>query len=230
MIAASMLASLDLFRDLSRAAVERLAPSVSTRVFDPNAHLMAVDQGSDAVYSILSGTVKVHVDEADGSEVLLAILGPGELLGEVSLLDGRKPSATVTALDRTECLSMDFMVFREAIREVPLLAFNFARILAARLRLTNAQIQSLATLNVENRVARQVMAFAERYGEPQTGGAIHIPIRLTQSDLSHIIGASREQTNRVLVSYRTRGFLSIDTNLRITILKPELLSRLAMVR
>lgn len=230
MVAIPNLATLDLFRDLPAAAIQELAASVSTRVFEPNSILMAVDHGAEELYLILAGTVKVHVEESDGSEVLLAILGPGELLGEVSLLDGRTPSATVTALDRTECLAMNFAAFRAAIRTVPLLAFNFARTLAGRLRLSNNQIQALASLNVENRVARQIMAFADRYGQPQPGGAIQIPIRLTQSDLSHIIGASREQTNRVLVSYRTRGFLSVDANLRMTILKPELLSRLAMVR
>ncbi len=230
MVAIPNLETLELFRDLPAEAIQKLAPSVSTRVFEPNSVLMAVDHGADELYLILAGTVKVHVEETDGTEVLLAILGPGELLGEVSLLDGRKPSATVTALDHTECLAMNFAAFRVAIRTVPMLAFNFARTLAARLRLSNNQIQALASLNVENRVARQIMAFADRYGQPQPGGAIQIPIRLTQSDLSHIIGASREQTNRVLVSYRTRGFLSVDGNLRMTILKPDLLSRLAMVR
>src|SRR6185503_11275189 len=160
MIALPRLASLDLFRDLPQPVIDDLSAAVSTRVFNPNEVLLEVDHGAEFVYLILSGTVKVHVDEADGGEVLLAILGPGELLGEVSLLDGRLPSASVTSLDRTECLSMNFPVFREAIREIPLLAFNFARTLAARLRLCNNQIQALASLNVENRVARQVMAFA----------------------------------------------------------------------
>ena len=230
MVAIPSLSSLDLFKDVPASAIQSLSSSVSVRVFEPGNDLMSVDHGSDAAYLILQGTVKVHVEEADGTEVLLAILGPGELLGEVSLLDGRTPSATVTALDHTECLAMNFSAFREAIRTVPLLAYNFARTLAARLRLSNNQIQALASLNVENRVARQIMAFADRYGQPQPGGAIQIPIRLTQSDLSHIIGASREQTNRVLVSYRNRGFLSVDANLRMTVHKPDLLSRLAMVR
>lgn len=224
------LASLDLFRDVPPTAIEQLSASVSLRAFDPGANLMAVDLEAEALYLIVTGTVKVHVQETSGSEVLLAILGPGELLGEVSLLDGRKPSATVTAIDRTECLAMQFAAFRDAIRSVPLLAYNFARTLAARLRLSNNQVQALVSLNVENRVARQIMAFADRYGQPQPGGAIRIPIRLTQSDLSHIIGASREQTNRVLVSYRTRGFLSVDPNHMMTIHKPELLTRLAMAR
>src|SRR5262245_14777035 len=144
MIAAAMLASLDLFQGIPAAALEELAASVSTRTFAPNQELMAVDHGSELFYLILSGTVRVHVEEADGSEVLLAILGPSELLGEVSMLDGRKPSATVTALDRTECLAMDCASFREAIRSVPMLAYNFAKILAARLRLANAHTQALA--------------------------------------------------------------------------------------
>jgi len=225
---AVLLASIDLFRDLPASALAQLAPIVFAANFPPNRTVLTVDEVAQAVYVICTGTVKVHAAEQDGTEVLIAILGPGEILGEVSLMDGRKPSATVTALDHTECLAMDFAMFRDAVRTVPMLGFNFARILAARLRLANDQIRALAALDVEHRIARQIMAFANRYGEAQPDGSIYVPIRLTQSDLGNIVGASREQTNRVLGSYRTRGFLSVDVNLRITILKPEMLSRLAM--
>src|SRR5262245_44469405 len=143
MTAIPTLASLDLFKYVPAAAIQALSPSVSIRMFEPGNVLMAVDHKSDAAYLILAGTVKVHVEEADGSEVLLAILGPGELLGEVSLLDGCTPSATVTALDHTECLAMNHAAFREAIRTVPLLAYNLERTIAAWLRVLNRHITGM---------------------------------------------------------------------------------------
>jgi CRP-like cAMP-binding protein len=107
----------------------------------------------------------------------------------MSLLDGAGRSASVTALDNTECLRMGHAAFDEAMRTIPLLAYNFARILAARIRLANEHTQALAALDVEHRVARQITAFANRYGQRQADGSVHIPIRLTQSDLSSMIGA-----------------------------------------
>jgi CRP/FNR family cyclic AMP-dependent transcriptional regulator len=222
-----VVATLELFRDLPQAALDRLTPQLFRKVFPVRSTIMAADQRGEAVYFILSGTVRVHVERADGEDVVIAILGPGEMVGEMSLLDGRGRSASVTTLDKTECLWMDGAAFRDALRTMPELGFQFARILAARIRMANDHIQALAALDVESRVARQLVALADRYGQPNKDGAILIPIRLTQADLSATIAASREQTNKVLVSYRTRGAIEVSADHRITILKPEWLEKRA---
>jgi CRP/FNR family transcriptional regulator, cyclic AMP receptor protein len=224
----TFLATFGLFQDLPADVMERLAGSVRHQVLAPNTTLMTVGQSGEAVYMILSGTVKVHIEQPDGTDVLIAVLGPGEIVGELSLLDNTGRSASVRTLDETECLWMDREAFRNALTTIPGFALNLAKLLSARLRLANGQIQALVALDLESRVARQLLAFAQRYGQEQPGGAILIPIRLTQSDLSNMIGASREQTNKVLVSYRSRGYLSVDASYRFTLLKPEMLARRAL--
>jgi len=152
-----------LFRDLPQAALDVLLPQLFRKTFPTRSTIMSADQRGEAVYFILSGTVRVHVERPDGDEVVIAILGPGEMVGEMSLLDGRGRSASVTTLDKTECLWMDGTAFRDGLRSIPELGFQFARILAARIRLANDHIQALAALDVESRVARQLVALADRY-------------------------------------------------------------------
>jgi CRP/FNR family transcriptional regulator, cyclic AMP receptor protein len=79
------------------------------------------------------------------------------------------------------------------------------------LRLANEQIQAQAAREAENRVARQILAFAQRYGQQLPNGDLRIPIRLTQSDIAALTGASREYTNKILVSYKERGYISADS-------------------
>jgi CRP-like cAMP-binding protein len=105
---------------------------------------------------------------------------------------------------------LDDQPFRRFLLEIPPLAYNLARVLSARLRMANEQIQALAAHDVENRIARQILAFAHRYGRKLANGDLHIPIRLTQSDIAALTGSSREHTNKILVSYKERGYVSAD--------------------
>jgi CRP/FNR family cyclic AMP-dependent transcriptional regulator len=97
--------------------------------------------------------------------------------------------------------------------------------LGERLRYANEKIETLATQSVESRVARQLVTFAEQYGRPQPDGGVHLSIRLTQGDIASLIGASREHINRVMVSYKERDYLSIDSNHHITIHNLQALAR-----
>jgi CRP/FNR family cyclic AMP-dependent transcriptional regulator len=107
--------------------------------------------------------------------------------------------------------------FQECLQTLPAVTYNLVQILSKRLRLANEQIQSLATLDVYGRVARQILAFAQQYGLPTPAGDILIPIRLTQSDLADLVGASRERTNQVMVYYKRQKFISVDRRHRITL-------------
>lgn len=83
--------------------------------------------------------------------------------------------------------------------------------------MTNAQVEALAALDVFGRVARQLLAFAQEYGEATPDGIIRIPLRLTQSDLASLVGASRVRVNQVLMTFRRQGHLSVDGDSRITV-------------
>jgi CRP-like cAMP-binding protein len=143
----------------------------------------------------------------------------------MDLLDNRGRSASVVTLEPSAMLWMDRASFRRCMETMPRITFNLACILAARLRLANAQIQSLAALDTECRVARQILAFSERYGLSQSNGDISIPIRLTQSDIASMVGATREHVNKILVSYKERGYISVDSAYHLTIHDPQMLLR-----
>ena len=110
---------------------------------------------------------------------------------------------------------MDRATFHSCLQRMPPLSYNLVRLLASRLRFANEQIQALCTLDVQGRVARQILAMADRYGCPEAEGEVRIPLRLTQSDLAEIVGASRERVNQVIVDLKHRGLISVDPLHRI---------------
>lgn len=218
-------ASVVLFRDLPAAQLQELTPLLHRKSFAAGTGMMTAEQAGEVVYLIQSGTVKVCAESEDGSEVILTILGPGEIVGEMSALDQPMRSASVVTLEKTEVLWIDRASFHRCLLAIPRMAYNLACILSARLRMADDQIRSLARLEVENRVARQLVSFADRYGQSQPNGDTHIPIRLTQGDIAALIGASREHINKVIVAYKERGYLSVDRQYHITIHNPQALAK-----
>jgi CRP/FNR family cyclic AMP-dependent transcriptional regulator len=206
-----------LFRNLSLEQLQELSGMIRRKNFPAHATLMTVEQTGEVVYFILSGTVKVHIEQADGGDVIVAILGPGEIIGEMSALSQPLRSASVVTIESSTLLWIDRNHFQRCLMTMPLLTYNLAGILAIRLRHANEKIQTLATQSVEGRVARQILAFAEQYGQPQENGDVFVALRVTQGDIAALIGASREHINKVMVSYKDRGYLSVDRNYRITI-------------
>ncbi|MEP7272059.1 MAG: Crp/Fnr family transcriptional regulator [Acidobacteriota bacterium] len=213
-----------LLRGLPESHLQQVSEQLHGRSFPAGTTLMTVEQSGDAVYFIQSGTVKVHIEQEDGTDVILAILGHGETVGEMSVLDHKQRAASVLTLEESSLLWMDRAAFRSCLLTMPVLAYNLACLLSARLRHANDQIQSLAACGTETRIARQILAFAEKYGRPSDDGLL-IPIRLTQTDIAALTGASREHTNKILVSYKERGYLSTDRRHYFTIHNSEALTR-----
>jgi CRP/FNR family cyclic AMP-dependent transcriptional regulator len=135
----------------------------------------------------------------------------------MSLVEQAGRSATTVALEETQLVWIDRASFWACLQTMPRLGLNLSRILSARLRMANAQIQSLSTLDVYGRVARQLLAFARAYGTTAANGDILIPIRLTQSDLAELIGASRVRVNQVIVVYKRRKYVSVDQHYHVTV-------------
>jgi CRP/FNR family cyclic AMP-dependent transcriptional regulator len=120
---------------------------------------------------------------------------------------------------------MDRQRFAECLQTMPGLTFNLVRILSGRLRMANARIQALCALDVQGRLARQIMAFAQQYGRPASNSAIDIPLRLTQSDFASLVGASRERVNQIMTAYKQLGYLTVDRSHHITVRNPDALTR-----
>lgn len=218
------LGQLPLFNGLAAAQLEFINSHLRRKTFPAGTDIITAEQPGELAYIILSGTVKIHIEQADGSTVILAILGAGEIVGEMSLLEKIDRSATVVTLEDSTLVWMDRDTFSECLHAIPVLTTNLVRIVSRRLRLANAQIQSLATLDVFGRVARQLLAFAQEYGQRTPAGTL-IPLRLTQTDLAGLVGASRVRVNQVLVFYRQQSYITIDHNYHITLLNTPALQQ-----
>ncbi len=187
--------------------------------------MLTIEQPGEAVYIILHGTVKIHVEQGDGRDVILSILGAGDLLGEMSLIDSIGRSASALTLENSLMLWMDKQTFNYLLDEFPPVARNLVRILSARVRLSDQLIHALATLDVYGRVARQLLAFAERYGRPTADGKIRIPITLTQGDIADLVGASRKRVNQVMVAFKGQDLIGTDTDGHISLYDSKGLAR-----
>jgi CRP/FNR family transcriptional regulator, cyclic AMP receptor protein len=211
------LGELDLFQGLAPEQLAELNGLLRSQTVQAGTHFITAEQPGEVVYVLLEGTVKIYVTRSDGREVILAFLGPGDTVGEMSLVDSAGRSANVVTTEPSRLLWMDRATFQACLRTLTPLANNLVRLLAHRLRFANEQIQALCTLDVTGRVARQILAMADRYGSRQEGGDVRIPLRLTQSDLAEIVGASRERVNQVIVDFKHRGFISVDPDHRIRV-------------
>jgi len=203
----NLLAFTDLFSGLTAEQLTRVGQQVHRKLFPAGTNIITVEQPGEVVYIILSGTVKIHIEQADGRDVTLSILGRGDTVGEMSMIDSSGRSASAVTLEDSLLLWMDKTAFQECLREVPQISQNLVRVLAGRVRLANELIQALATLDVYGRVARQLLAFAEKYGEA-AGDEVRIPIRLTQGDIAELVGASRKRVNQVMVAFKGQSLIA----------------------
>lgn len=222
---ANMLAEFPLFRDLPPDQLARINGLLRRKTFPAGTNLVSAEEPGEVVYIVLEGTVKIYATQADGNDVIIAFGGPGDIEGEMSVIDSVSRSADIVTQEPTTMLWMDRLSFQECLSTIPAISMNLLRILSDRLRLANERIQALCALDVYGRVARQILAFGRQYGRHAPDGAIVIPIRLTQSDIASLVGATRERVNQVVTSFKQRGYISIDRNYRITVHNPEALER-----
>ncbi len=224
----SILGEIPLFRGVPLERLKRLNEVMHRKSVPAGTNMITAEQPGEVVYILLEGTVKILIEQMDGREVILAFLGAGDTVGEMSLVDSAGRSANVMTMEKCTFLWMDRSTFQDCLRNVPEFTQNLVRLLSGRLRMANEQIQSLSSLDVAGRLARQLLAFTERYGTPTTeeGGGVKIGLRLTQTDLAELVGASRERVNQVMVEFRQKGYLSVDSSHHVQVHQPQALARL----
>lgn len=226
----SQLTHFALFTGLPPVALQYIAEHANLRRIRADNSIVHQDDPGETFYVIQHGTVKVSTTLPDGGEVFLALLAAGDTFGEMSLIDSSTRSADVNTQEETTVISVSRVAFDHLMDNYPMFARNLMKLLARRLRLANVRIQAHCALDVYGMVARQILEFAELYGEKKEDESVHIPIRLTQGSMAELVGASRERVNHVMVNYRQRGFIAVDTAYHITVLKPRELQRELEIR
>ena len=182
------------------------------------------DQG-DRLYVVTEGKVKLGRTSPDGRENLLAVLGPGEMFGELSLFDPGPRTATVTAVTDAALIGLGHDDLKPLLTGRPEVAAHLLAALARRLRRTNEAMADLVFSDVPGRVAKALLDLAKRFGVQSEDG-LHVTHDLTQEELAQLVGASRETVNKALADFAARGFLRLEAR-AVVILDVERLSRRA---
>jgi CRP-like cAMP-binding protein len=161
----------------------------------------------DSATVLLSGSVKVHKTAAEGAEVVLALLGPGDLLGEMSAVREAVRSADATALEAVEGVVIPVPDLRGFLSAYPRATTALLEMAVTRLHVADLRRMEFATAGSLARVATRVVELAERFGKARDDGAVEIGIPLTQEELAAWSASSRESTARALHTLRELGLL-----------------------
>jgi len=219
----AILRRVPLFAGLSDQELETLAGSLGRRTFAKGMIIFHKGGLGRSLYIIESGQVRIFSLSETGQEISINIYGPGELFGELAILDGLPRSAGAMAMERTVTLTLYRDDFLRCLETCPRMVKDIVAVLSRRLRYTTAYAETLAFLDVYGRVAAKLLELADRYGVAKAG-AEQIELHLTQAELASWVVASRESVNKVLGTFRDQGLIQLEGQ-AITILDREALGR-----
>jgi CRP/FNR family transcriptional regulator, cyclic AMP receptor protein len=185
------------------------------------------DSGS-ALMAVLHGRVRISSVSGDGKEVTLNVISPGEIFGEIALLDGQPRSADATAIEDTLLLVVERRHFLPFLRQNEDLFLRLLSVLCSRLRRTSMALEEIALFDLPVRLARVLLKLAEDYGRPGPGGT-RIDLKLSQRDLSNLVAATRESVNKQLRAWREHKVVDLEDGF-IVLRRPAELNRLTDVR
>lgn len=219
------LARAGIFQGVDPDAVAALINDMDTVDFPKGTTIFDEGEPGDRLYIIVEGKIKLARHAPDGRENLLSVMGPSDMFGELSIFDpGPRTSSAVCVTDVT-CATMDSTMLREWIDNHPEISQQLLRVLARRLRRTNASLADLIFTDVPGRVAKTLLQLANRFGVHECG-ALRVNHDLTQEEIAQLVGASRETVNKALATFAHRGWIRLEGK-SVLIVNTEHLARRA---
>jgi len=207
-----------LFSELSESELERFGQVAVPRSYPTDTRIFHEGDPGDACFIVRTGACRVTREHPDGRAITLANLGPGEIFGELAMLDGEARSASVETTEDTELLALPAIDVRALLRKHPEMGEKLVVALTRRLREANERITRQSFQTVPSRVAgvlNQLLDEERVPGQPTDG----ITIRLRQSDLAQLAGTSRESVSRFLATLERAGVVKVG-RARVTVLEP----------
>ena len=198
-----------LFKALDEEASSALQSQMSRTHMERGDVLFHEGDRGDTLYVIAEGKIKLGRTSPDGRENLVAILGPGEMFGELSLFDPGPRTMTATAVAETQLLGLGNDSLTGLLSGRPEVSKALLAALAQRLRRTNENLADLVFTDVPGRVAKALLDLSSRFGRPVEDGIL-VAHDLTQEELAQLVGASRETVNKALADFASRGWLRLE--------------------
>lgn len=218
--ATELLGKIELFAGLDDHELAKIARLSQLRTVAKDTEIFHSGDEPDAVFVVVNGKVKIVVTTSDGKELILAVLGAGQVVGEMALLDSSPRSATVVASTSVDLLVLSREDFQRILDTEPRISSKLLRILCQRLRRANSKMESLAYMDVAGRLARYFLDLARDHGQRLGNGWVSVR-RPTHADIAHSIGTSRETVSRLINEFEER--LGIVNNGRFTYIRESML-------
>lgn len=196
-----------LFRGLPSELCERVAGLCQPRRLAKGQVLFRQGEAGDALFGIISGQLRVSANSADGQEFHLNVVGAGEVLGEIALLDGGDRTASVLATRDSMIFSLPRASFLKLVEEEPRLAVHLLALLCERVRWTSDIVEDVAFRSVPMRLARRVAILARLHGERTEDGMM---LRLSQAELAQFLNVSRQVVNGNLQVWQRLGVIALS--------------------
>ena len=202
---------------LSEPDIKALASQGRGRSYAPGDAIFNEGEPGDALHVIVRGAVRIHRLANTGTDVTIALLGPGECVGEQALLDSHPRSASAVAAQETRTFAVSREVFIDWIRERPTAALALLETMSMRLRRSNDKVTDLMFLDLGHRLAKTLLSMADE-------SIPHRRVRATQAQVGQLLGVSRESVNKQLQVFEKGGLISIGRG-SVTILDAERLRK-----
>jgi len=215
---ANLLSRVPLFSELSQAELERIASVAVPRSFPKGVRVFHEGDSSDACYIVSEGDLRVTREHSDGRAIALATLGPGDIFGELAMLDGGTRSASVETITDSELLGLPASDVLRVIADHGDIAAKLIAALTRRLRETNERVSRQSFQTVPSRVAGVLSQLIAEETIPEAPQGV--TVRMTQADLAQLAGTSRESVSRFLATLERAGVVAVGRG-RVTVLEPR---------
>lgn len=199
------IARLDLFAAAGPDDIDAVAALAVEQRYKDGESIFSRGASGEGMLIVLQGSIRLSIVSVDGRELILREAGPGDVIGEIAVLDGGRRTADATAVGPVLAGFIGQAPFARLLSIRPALQMGIMQVLCARLRDTTDQLESIALYPLEARLARFLLWHVQRYGRTRPDGARSAPLTISQSAIASFVGASRPKVNRLLASFEERG-------------------------
>lgn len=203
--AAGLLRAHPFFATLDAAALAQIVSRLQRRAYGAGDMIFQRGDAGDALYIVESGAVRLARDSAQGREFTVRLAGPGEIFGEIAIIDGVGRTTDAAAVSPSSLLSLARRDFQASFRASPEMQDAVLGVLCGRLRATTDQLETIALLPLEARVARLFLLLAGADSAERARASFELAV--DQRELAALVGATRPRVNRVLMGWQENGVL-----------------------
>jgi CRP/FNR family cyclic AMP-dependent transcriptional regulator len=201
-----MLQGSPLFRRLPPATLDRIAALAAQRSYRRGEVVFSAGDPGDVLFGVVSGRIRISTGNADGREIFLNIMEPGDTFGEIALLDGGTRTATAVAIEPSELVSVRREPLFGLLEQETKAALELLRLCGERLRWTSGLLEDAVFLDAPARLAKRLLSLSELHGEEAAGGR---SVRISQEELASFLGVSRQAVNEQLQAWKARGWVAL---------------------